>query len=91
MKYHNFGINTKPNVFPLFFGNFFESNKGIFITNYLKKKVTLQARSIIAAIEQFLIFQKLNIQKLNQKDLIMKILDYFVILILMIKKINGPV
>jgi hypothetical protein len=38
MKYHNIGINTKPNVFPLFFGNFFKSNKGIFITKYLKKK-----------------------------------------------------
>ena len=38
MKYHNIGINTKPNVIPLFYGNFAKSNKGIFISNYLKKK-----------------------------------------------------
>jgi len=38
MKYHNIGINTKPNVIPLFYGNFAKSNKGIFIGKYLKKK-----------------------------------------------------
>ena len=38
MKYHNIGMNTKPNVFPLFFGNFMKSNKGIFLTKHLKKK-----------------------------------------------------
>lgn len=38
VKYHNVGINTKPNIFPLFFGNFLKSDKGIFITKYLKKK-----------------------------------------------------
>ena len=38
MKYHNIGINTIPNVFPLFYGNFFNTSKGIFITKYLKKK-----------------------------------------------------
>lgn len=38
VKYHNIGINTKPNVFPLFYGNFFKANNGVFITNYLKRK-----------------------------------------------------
>ena len=37
VKYHNVGINTKPNIFPLFFGNSLKSNKGIFISKYLKK------------------------------------------------------
>ena len=38
VKYHNIGMNTKPNVFPLFYGNFYRTNKGICITEYLKKK-----------------------------------------------------
>ena len=38
VKYHNVGINTIPNILPLFYGNFFDVNKGIFITRYLKEK-----------------------------------------------------
>jgi len=38
IKYHNIGVNTIPNVFPLFYGNFANTNKGIFITKYLKEK-----------------------------------------------------
>ena len=38
VKYHNFGFNTSPNIFPLFYGNFYGANKGIFISKYLKEK-----------------------------------------------------
>ena len=38
LKYHCFGINTVPNIFPLFYGNFKGVNKGIFIGRYLKEK-----------------------------------------------------
>ena len=38
VKYHNVGVNTVPNILPLFYGNFMGVDKGIFITNYLKEK-----------------------------------------------------
>ena len=38
VKYHNFGINTVPNIFPLFYGNFIGADKGVFIGKYLKEK-----------------------------------------------------
>lgn len=38
VKYHTLGINTIPNILPLFYGNFFRVHKGIFITKFLKEK-----------------------------------------------------
>ena len=38
VKYHNLGFNTMPNIFPLFYGNFYGTNKGIFISKYLKER-----------------------------------------------------
>ena len=38
LKYHNLGGNTIPNALPLFYGNFYGTNKGIFIGRYLKEK-----------------------------------------------------
>ena len=38
VKYHNLGINTVPNILPLFYGNFLGVDKGIFIGRYLKEK-----------------------------------------------------
>ena len=38
LNYHCLGINTVPNIFPLFYGNFKGVNKGIFIGRYLKEK-----------------------------------------------------
>ena len=38
VKYHSVGINTAPNLFPLFYGNFMGFDKGVFVGRYLKEK-----------------------------------------------------
>ena len=82
LKYHNFAALTKINALPMFYGKSFSEYNAINFGNFYKNLVLLQHKQTIIVEKKFFQFIKKILIKLKMIFMTMKILHFFVTLII---------